>query len=72
MSVSGVICTTPVYKYKGWLFEYHKYFGPWPLKKDFEPRKRAGRVFWGLFSEFNSLNEDEKKKYRIAGGCHFF
>lgn len=65
----GFICTTPVYKYKNWLFEYKPHTGAWPLKQDGEPRKRAGMVFWSLLDEFLHLPEAEQHKYRISGGC---
>lgn len=65
----GFICTVPIYKYKGWLFEYKPHTGAWPLKKDGEPRKRAGMVFWTLLDEFLQLTEDEQRQYRLSGGC---
>lgn len=68
----GWVCGPRVYEYKGWFFEWHPYCGAWPLKKDMEPRKRAGRVFWNLFSEFYSLPEGEQKKHRVGGGCQQF
>lgn len=64
-----IICTTPAYKYKGWLFEYKPNIGAWPLKKDGEPRKRAGMVFWETFQEFYELSDEVKKQHRISGGC---
>ena len=53
----------PVYKYKGWLFDHHEYTGGWPLKKDLEPRKRAGAKFWKVYSEFYRL--DDKEQFRV-------
>jgi hypothetical protein len=64
----GFICSYPVYEYKGWTWE-ETYCGPWPLRKDGEPRKRAGRVFWKVWGEWQELPEDEKKKTRVGGGC---
>lgn len=73
MKVHGFICTTPVYEYKGWIFEFHRYLGPWPLRKDLEPRARAGKKFWDLFGEFYDLPESEQKKFRLnEGGCQQF
>lgn len=40
------ICSPRIYEYKGWIFEHSWAIGAWPLTKDWEPRKRAGRVFW--------------------------
>ncbi|MFK5882818.1 MAG: hypothetical protein QM489_00590 [Candidatus Izemoplasma sp.] len=61
------ICFIKAYEYKGWKFEYDrgKPYGPWPLKKDLEPRERAGQVFYNLFSEFYKLEDAEQEKYRI-------
>lgn len=64
-----IICTAPVYKFKGWLFDYKPHVGAWPLKKDGEPRARAGMKFWTVFDEFFNLPEDEQRKYRVGGGC---
>ena len=63
------ICGPRTYKYKSWYFEVHACLGPWPLKQDGEPRKRAGNVFWNLFSEFDRLSDKEKQSYRTGGGC---
>jgi len=56
-----------IYEFNGWLFEYdrRKPFGPWPLKKDLEPRSRAGKKFYEMFEGFSSLAEVEQEKYRI-------
>lgn len=70
--VVGWVCGPRIYEYKGWLFEWHSHCGPWPLKKDGEPRKRAGRVFYDVFGEFYALSEDEQKKHRVGGGCQQF
>ncbi len=70
--MTGFICSTPVYEYKGWLFEGHDYLGAWPLTKDGEPRKRAGDVFWNVFYAWDSLPKDEREKYRVGGGCQRF
>ena len=55
------------YKFEGWVFEWNrnKPFGPWPCKKDLEPRKRAGRKFYSMFGRFQELSEDEQENYRL-------
>lgn len=68
----GIICFAQIYEYKGWLFEYRPYVGPWPLKKNGEPRKRAGDRFWDVLTEWFDLPEDEQKQTRICGGCMEF
>jgi hypothetical protein len=71
MTIHGWVCGPKIYEYKGWIFE-HDYLGTWPLRKDLEPRKKAGAVFWNLLEEFMKLPEDEQKQYRIGGGCQQF
>lgn len=58
-----------MYEFKGWIFEYGKYTGAWPLKKDLEPRARAGRVFYKMLGEFLDLPEIEREEFRVGGGC---
>lgn len=70
--IEGFVCTVPVYEYKGWSFEYKIYCGPWPLKKNGELKKLAGRKFWKMFFEFSKLPEEEQEKYRVGGGCMRF
>jgi hypothetical protein len=55
------------YEFDGWKFEYSrtKPFGPWPLKKDFEPRARAGKKFYQMFGRFIALPEKEQEKFRV-------
>jgi hypothetical protein len=57
----------PVYEFDGWIFEYYrtKPFGPWPLKKDHEPRARAGNKFYNMFDRFHKLSIDEQETYRL-------
>lgn len=56
-----------IYGYEGWIFEYdrNKPFGPWPLKKDYEPRARAGARFYAVFNRFLELPEDEQELLRL-------
>ena len=65
----GFICSSPVYEYKGWIFEVPGWSGPWPLRKDGELRARAGRKFWKVWSEWEDLPDEEKQKTRVGGGC---
>ena len=66
--ITGIICSPSIYEFKGWTFEF-SYSGPWPLRKDGELRKRAGRKFWKVWGEWQDLPEDEKQKTRVGGGC---
>jgi hypothetical protein len=65
--VISIVYTVYTYEYKGWIFEYSDYTGCWPLRKDMEPRKRAGARFYAMIGEF--LEESAREQYRIGGGC---
>ena len=67
--MTGFICSPRIYEFRGWLFEFSGWGGPWPLRKDGELRARAGRKFWAVYSEWESLPDDEKQKTRVGGGC---
>lgn len=44
------------------MFELTKY-GPWPLKKDGELRKRMGRGFWQMYDYW--WNEDDREQFIV-------
>lgn len=64
----GIVCSTPVYEFKGWTFEFG-YTGCWPLRKDGELRKRAGRKFFAMVDEFAKLPKKQQEACRVGGGC---
>jgi len=70
----GFICGPKLYEFEGWFFEFYDGYGlPWPLrKKDGEPFRRAGRVFYKAFGKWYDLPEAEREKYRVGGGCRSF
>ena len=70
--LSGFICGPVIYEYTGWVFEFGYYTGPWPLTKDWLPRKRAGDKFHRVFSEWYDLGESKREQYRVGGGCQPF
>ncbi len=70
--IHGYICGPRLYEFEGWFFEESAYGGPWPLCKNGELRKRAGRKFWAMWGRFDSLKDIEKGKYRVGGGCQQF
>ena len=70
--VTGFLCGPRIYQYDGWYFENHFYCGPWPLKKNGDPRKRAGRVFFKMFDRFSKLDKEEQQKHCLGGGCVAF
>lgn len=59
------VCLPNIYEYKGYLLELHLGLGPLPLRKDWEPAKRARKGFWDAVTEFCNLPEKEQKKYLI-------
>ena len=69
--MNGFICSTPIYEFKGWIFEYGP-AGCWPLKKDGELRKKAGRKFYAIVDEFLRLPDEQRKAHRVGGGCTVF
>ena len=71
--MTGFMCSTSVYEYEGWLFEYNPYtVGPWPLTKGGEHRKRAGEKFWNMFSKWAKLTDEEQDETHVSGGCERF
>ena len=67
--MQGFICGPRLYRYGGWFFERHSYCGPWPLRQDGELRARAGRQFWKVIRQFETLSKVEQESYRVGGGC---
>ena len=67
---SVIVCSfiKGTYRYKGWLFEIHDYVGPWPLKKDGDPKKRAGKKFFDMWCEWDKLSDEEKKATHVRFG----
>jgi hypothetical protein len=70
--MSGFMCGPRLYKFKGWFFEVNAACGPWPLKKNGDPRTNAGRRFWKVWNAFNALSDKKKEKFRVGGGCQQF
>ncbi len=68
-AVHGFMCGPKLYEYDGWFFE-HGYCGPWPLKKNGDPRERAGRVFYKMVEKW--LAEKDPESFRVGGGCQQF
>ena len=65
--VVGIITMANIYRFKGFIFEVHHFFGPFKLKKDFSAAERAGRKFWQVFAEWDKLTDAEKAETQIAG-----
>jgi hypothetical protein len=72
MDIHGYICGPRLYEFEEWFFEEGSYGGPWPLRKDGELRKRAGRKFWKMWTKFDAMTDAQKKKCRVGGGCQQF
>ena len=68
--MNGIVCISATYLFEGWHFEFSTFGGPWPLKKDGDLRKLAGRKFWAMWSRFSVLSDKEKQKHLVTrGGC---
>ncbi len=67
MNIIVHISIPTFYLFEGWLFEYsrNKPFGPRPCKKDFEPRKRAGKKFYDMYARFNLMSVKDQSNYEI-------
>lgn len=65
--MNGFICGPRIYEYDGWTFEYGHYIC-WPLKKDGEPRKRAGKKFYDMLDRFFAQTKEEQENCRVGGG----
>jgi len=61
---NAIICYSTIYKYKGYFFDWHKYCGPTPLKKNGDVKKNIPRGFWDMMNEFSRLNSEEQEKFR--------
>ena len=68
----GHLCGPRLYEFEGVSFEFSYIIGPWPLKKNGEPKKLAGRRFYALYDRFSKLPEAEQEKHRTGGGCITF
>ena len=69
--MTGFICSSPLYEYDGWTFEFRPMMtGPWPIRKDGELYKRAGKRFYDVFEKWHAL--PDRETYRIGGGCERF
>ena len=55
------------YEFEGWIFEYSrsKPFGPWPCRKNLDPKAKAGKKFYDMFGRFITLPEHEQETHEI-------
>jgi len=51
------------YRYRGYFFELHTYFGYIPLRKDGEPSLRTPSGFWDAIDKFRK--ESDREKFRL-------
>jgi len=65
----GWLCGPKVYDFDGVTFEFSPMIGPWPLKKNGDPKKSAGEKFYAFYNRFSSMTTEEQEKYRVGGGC---
>jgi hypothetical protein len=67
----GIVHLADIYSYGGYIFEFNKYYGVTPLRKDnWEAYKRnltENHPFWDVFEKWEKLTEQEKEESRIYG-----
>ena len=63
--ITAIITLPDIYKFKGFIFENHHFFGARKLKKDFTDAGNPGRKFWKAWSEWDKLSKEEKEATRI-------
>jgi hypothetical protein len=63
----AIITMANIYSYGGFIFEFHRYCGPFKLKKDWEPAARQGRKFYKMIDEWCKLTKEEQESTRLAG-----
>jgi hypothetical protein len=64
--------TPKLYEFNGISFEFSYSIGPWPLKKDGDPKARAGKRFYDSIHEWVHSTPEDQEKYRVGGGSQFF
>jgi len=57
--IVAFLCSSITYSYEGWVFDLPKYTSPWPLKRNGDPRERAGRQFYQMVKRFEKLTKEE-------------
>lgn len=66
---TAFLCGPKVYEFEGVVFETSYIIGPWPLKKNGDPKARCGKKFYDWYKRFDALPPEEQEKYRLGGGC---
>lgn len=63
---SCIISCPNIYKYKGLVFEFHSYLGPFRLNKNLEPSKRNfSNKEYEIISQWVKLTPSKKKRTLI-------
>ena len=62
------ICGPKLYQFNGVKFEM-TYHGPWPLKKDGDPKKVASQAFYQSIEAWSKMTPGQQEIYRVGGGC---
>ena len=64
-----IILTFPkTYQFNGINFEVSPIGMPWPLRKDGEPKARAGRGFYSKIKPWLDMAPEFQEAYRTGGG----
>ena len=66
----GFICSARAYRFNKMYFEDGSMSGPYPLKKNGDPKKKVGKRFYDWYMKvWIPLSEKEKESYFVGGGC---
>ncbi len=57
--------TDDVFRFEGYKWEMHHYFGPLEMKRDGELIARSKAKFYAAVERWQALPEDEREKYRV-------
>lgn len=65
--IHGHICMPNIYRYEGYVFEFHNYCGFIPVhKKTFNQRLTIPTGFWKMTDCFYRLTKKQKQTYLIS------
>jgi len=66
--INGFITLADIYEYDGFVFEFHRYCGPFKLRKsDWGPAARQGDKFHETVDRWCDLSDEQKEDTRIHG-----
>lgn len=70
--MNGFICSPALYEVDGILIERPGIGGPYPLRKDGEPKERFSKADKAALDKFRAMDEKQMDACRVGGGCRRF